>query len=467
MLYRKHRPQTWRDLDSTKIRETLGKAILNNEWAHAYLLIGTRGVGKTTAARLIAKTLNCSHRQKGEEPCNQCRLCQAITRGESLDVVEIDAASNTGVEDIRSLREKIKLAPSEAPFKVYIIDEVHMLSTAAFNALLKTLEEPPSHAVFVLCTTDPQKLPETIISRCLVYDFGRASREDIKQSLGRVIEAEGYQVLPETLEAIISKANGSFRDAVKILEQVVSSGQDVAAINSARLTAERLVPLLLLREKVGALREVEAYIASNGRIRDLLGEMLAVMRDKLLSGEGNQKELMALIPKLIEANSWLRDSPIASLPLELVIVEWCEAGTVKENDSQSSAKTGKEERKDGAAPSASSIVGEEKKEKEEKTASALTKAVSESKAESQKGIDEFVARWGEIVAATKPYNHSLNAFLKAANPGEVRDGLLVVQVAYKFHKEKLEEPKNRDILEKVIFGILGETWKVRFELKPR
>jgi DNA polymerase-3 subunit gamma/tau len=194
MYYRKYRSQTIAEIDNSEIRETLGKSLLENKFSQAYLLVGTRGSGKTSMARLIAKVVNCTGRKLGEEPCNKCESCVAITDGRSLDVVEIDAASNTGVDDIRDLREKVKLAPVQGKFKIYIIDEVHMLSTSAFNALLKTLEEPPEHVIFVLATTDPQKLPETIVSRCLVYDFKTASKEELVRSLSRVVAGEKIKV---------------------------------------------------------------------------------------------------------------------------------------------------------------------------------------------------------------------------------------------------------------------------------
>lgn len=415
MLYRKYRPQTWEELDSESVRTTLGKTVLNNDWAHAYLLIGTRGIGKTTAARLIAKTVNCPNRKKGEEPCNKCNSCKAITNASSLDVIEIDAASNTGVEDIRDLREKVRLAPTSGKYKVYIIDEVHMLSTSAFNALLKTLEEPPSHVIFVLCTTDPQKLPETITSRCLIYDFGRAKNEEIKRNLARVIKAEKYKVTEEILQIVIAKANGSHRDAVKILEQMITCGQEPSVVNSAKIAAEKLTDLILENKKTAALAELEKYTVTNGKIKELIGEMMAVLRDRLLSDDPGQAT--TLIPKLIEANTMLRDSPIASLPLELVIVEWC-------HEDQ--------------------------------------KIPPEIRPSEQSDIS---THWQEIVAATKPRNHSLNAFLKAAKPAGMKDDFLIVEVAYKFHKEKLEEPKNRDILEKVISDIMKQEIKVKFNLK--
>ena len=419
MFYRKYRPQTWEELDNKRIRETLGKAVMDNNWSHAYLLLGSRGTGKTTTARLIAKTVNCEKRKKGEEPCNRCDSCLAITAGSSLDVFEIDAASNTGVDDIRDLREKVRLAPARGPFKIYIIDEVHMLSTSAFNALLKTLEEPPAHVIFVLATTDPQKLPDTIISRCLVYDFGRAQEEEILEKLKKISGEEKIKIDDKDLLSIAKAANGSHRDAQKFLEQLTTSG---AKVDLERPNATNLIKFLENRERKKALKEIEKFVEANGKIKELISEMISLLRDQLLEG----KDVNDLIKKLIEANTLLRDSPIPSLPLEMVVVEWC---------------------------------GEEKEPEQI--------ASSPSSPRNDDTFELIKSKWDEIVAATKPHNHSLNAFLKAAKPTEIKNGSLIIQVMYKFHAEKLQEPKNRDILEQVINDIIGNKVKVKFELKSR
>lgn len=405
MFYLKYRPQIWADLDNRQIRETLGKAVLNNNFSHAYLLLGSRGTGKTTTARLIAKTVNCAKRKKGEEPCNKCDSCKAITSGNFLDVIEIDAASNTGVDDIRDLRDKIRLAPAISPYKIYIIDEVHMLSNSAFNALLKTLEEPPSHVIFILATTDPQKLPETITSRCLIYNFGKAGDAEIKEKLKKIVKEEKIVVTDQTLNVLTQRANGSHRDAQKLLEQYAVSG---ANLDLERPDATNLVNFLLKKEKNKALAEISKFVEANEKIKDLIEEMIKQFRDNLLFGNENKEDIKNLIIKLIEASTLMRDCPLPELPLELVVVEWCDKPVIASND--------------------------------------------------------VLVEWPEIVAATKSYNHSLHAFLKATKPKSLKDGTLIIEVAYKFHKEKLEEKKNLEILEKVIFDIMKKEIKVKFEL---
>src|SRR5665213_65939 len=181
VFYLKYRPQKIKDLDSQEVRERLLKILASDNLPHAFLLTGPKGLGKTSAARIVAKSVNCTNRKKGEaEPCGKCEACLSITNGTNMDVIEIDGASNRGIDEMRDLREKIRLAPLSSKKKVYIIDEVHMLTTEAFNALLKTLEEPPAHAIFILCTTEPQKVPATIVSRCLHVSFKSPTKEEMK-----------------------------------------------------------------------------------------------------------------------------------------------------------------------------------------------------------------------------------------------------------------------------------------------
>ena len=221
VFYRKYRPQTIQDLDSENVREIL-ISVLSKDPAHAFLFTGPKGLGKTSTARIVAKVVNCTAKRKDIEPCNKCEQCISITNGSNVDVLEIDAASNRGIDEIRDLKEKIRLSPMEADLKVYIIDEVHMLTTEAFNALLKTLEEPPDHAMFILCTTQAQKVPATIISRSQRFDFKRVSEKDIVGLLNSVKKDLQAQIAPEALSLIARAAEGSFRDSLSIFDQILS-----------------------------------------------------------------------------------------------------------------------------------------------------------------------------------------------------------------------------------------------------
>lgn len=446
MFYRKYRPQTVGELDNTRIKETLGKALLDNNFVHAYLLVGPKGTGKTTTGRIIAKIVNCPERKKGQEPCNRCASCQAITQGRSLDVVEIDAASNTGVDDVRDLREKIKFAPTVGPYKVYIIDEAHMLSTSAFNALLKTLEEPPPHAIFVLATTQSAKVPATIVSRCLVYNFGLVPKSDLVSSLKKVTVGEDLKVEETALSLIVEKADGSFRDAQKLLEQL--------AMHSKKIDEELLtkqlpsVPLALTQEilaalsqknKKDALEKIARFGKLGGNFRDLIASLIGQLRDLLLVKSGvsdesvtlkidlTEEECLSLVAKFTAANAQLTSCPIAQLPLEVAVIEFC--GLEKSENSQNPKI-----RKSGVPVS---------------------------------GPTQFSLYWQEVLKKIKEQNHNLVALLRASQPGKIEDGLLTLEVFYKFHKEKLEEKKNRDILEKVISDIMGRKIKIKFELTSK
>ncbi len=224
-LYRTWRPALWEEIIGQEhVVQTLRNAIRANRIGHAYLFAGPRGTGKTTTARLLAKAVNCLDADPGNHPCNQCEFCSAVNEGRFLDLIEIDAASNTSVEDVRALRDKINFSPNQGKYKVYIIDEVHMLSTAAFNALLKTLEEPPVHAIFILATTEVHKIPPTVLSRCQRHEFRRISNKQISDHLAVMAQKEGIQVEEKALNLIARQSTGSLRDAISLLDQLSSLG---------------------------------------------------------------------------------------------------------------------------------------------------------------------------------------------------------------------------------------------------
>ena len=289
-LYRVWRPQTFEDLvGQDMITKTLKNALATKQTTHAYLFAGPRGTGKTSCAKLFAKALNCPNQVNGD-PCNECEMCKAITAGRLNDVIEIDAASNNGVEEIRDIRDKVKYAPTQADYKVYIIDEVHMLSTSAFNALLKTLEEPPANVVFILATTDPHKIPATIISRTQRFDFKRITSGAILERMEYILKQKQFEYDEQALNVIARAAEGGMRDALSILDQVLSFGENKVTLDNALLvtgsvTRENLIKYLSQvqnHETVAGLQTIHAILDEGKDSKRLLEDLINCCRDLLL-----------------------------------------------------------------------------------------------------------------------------------------------------------------------------------------
>lgn len=290
-LYRKWRPQKFEDMvGQTAVTKTLKNAIIHHKMSHAYLFTGPRGTGKTSAAKIFAKAINCLNPKDGE-PCNDCLLCKGITEGTIGDVIEIDAASNNGVEEIRDIRDKARYAPTQATYKVYIIDEVHMLSTGAFNALLKTLEEPPKNVIFILATTEPHKIPATIISRTQRFDFRRITNDEIIQRLRYILEQEEIAYEEEALSVIARCANGGMRDALSLLDQVISFSDDKVSFEQAiqvsgSLTDDLMIEfvrLLTQQQAQAALLQLQDLLLLGKEASRLIEEWLEFSRDLLVA----------------------------------------------------------------------------------------------------------------------------------------------------------------------------------------
>jgi len=297
-LYRKWRPLAWDEVVSQEhVIQTLKNAVTGERVAHAYLFSGPRGTGKTTAARLLAKAVNCLAEDPAVRPCDQCAHCKAVNEGHFLDLIEIDAASNTSVDDMRDLRDKINFSPSQGRYKVYIIDEVHMLSTAAFNALLKTLEEPPAHAIFILATTEVHKIPATVLSRCQRFDFRRIPAYRIVERLSYILEQEGRAAEPAALEMIARSAEGGMRDAISLMDQLLSYGGDVITeqqVQAVRGTISgqaisQMVDFMAAGDAASGLGLINQMAEEGIDLRQLALQLVAYLRTVLVSRVGGQQ----------------------------------------------------------------------------------------------------------------------------------------------------------------------------------
>lgn len=321
-FYRVYRPQSFREMSGqSHVKRTLQNALLASKTTHAYLFSGPRGTGKTSTAKIFAKALNCE-KAPAAEPCNECPTCLSITEGSHTDVIEFDAASNSRVEEMREIIEKVRFAPASARFKVYIIDEVHMLSTSAFNALLKTLEEPPEHAVFILATTEPHKLPATIISRCQRFDFKRLSTIDILNRMKVVLEDIALQYDEQALKVIAQAAAGGMRDALSLLDQVVSfSGETVELQDALLVTGSvsqdvflEMTKSLQNRDVASVLAAVDGLIADGKEPLRLAEDFITFFRDLLLlQSEGDLSELLQLITPSEQFVEVAREIPAETL----------------------------------------------------------------------------------------------------------------------------------------------------------
>ncbi|MDR0358757.1 MAG: DNA polymerase III subunit gamma/tau, partial [bacterium] len=311
-LYRKYRSQTFADVvGQDAITRTLRGAIVSGRASHAYLFSGTRGTGKTSTARLLAKALNCSGRAPDDaEPCNECESCLAIGAGASLDLIEIDAASNRGIDEIRDLREKVNLAPSRAGGrKVYIIDEAHMLTAEAFNALLKTLEEPPEHVVFVLCTTEANRIPPTVLGRCQQFQFRRFTDEQIVGRLRHIAEREDVQVEPGALALAAHVAQGSMRDAIGLLDQLVpladgtiteATARDLLGMVDPGRVGE-LLDLVLAGRAGEALAALSQTYEGGAELRQVVRGLMETCRDRLVGAiEARDAALRARLSTVLD-----------------------------------------------------------------------------------------------------------------------------------------------------------------------
>ncbi len=458
-LYLKYRPQTIDELDLEGVRETLTNIIKSGNIPHSFLFSGPKGTGKTSAARILAKIINCTNLGKkglanaSWEPCNKCSSCLSIMNGSNIDVIELDAASNRGIDDIRSLKEGIYLSPAAAKKKVYIIDEVHMLTVEAANAFLKTLEEPPDHVIFILATTNPEKLPETVISRLVRVDFTKANAKEVARQLNRVAKGENIKITSEAIEKISSLADGSFRDAVKILESLSLKTKDIAIKDIKEENFGNFFEVLKTHDLPAqegakkALEFIENLIKNGISIKNFSGKILSDIHTSLLAKNGIGEDNLPnfSLEELINLNELItnakkENSPIIQLPLEIAIIKFFPKQpvvTVKTEVKVADATPKKEEVK----PTHTEI----------------------KKIEVKGSLDD--SSWIKLLQNIRGRNVSIEALLRAAKPLGFDGKNLNVGVYYQFHKDRLEDGKNKKILEDICKESLNlDHIKISFEL---
>ncbi|MFA6809141.1 MAG: DNA polymerase III subunit gamma/tau [Eubacteriales bacterium] len=491
-LYREWRPKNFEEIVGQEhVKITLSNAVLQGKVAHAYLFSGPRGTGKTSAAKILAKALNCKNR-RGFEPCNECESCKSIDRGLALDVMEIDAASNRGIDEIRDLREKVKLVSAGGNFKVYIIDEVHMLTTEAFNALLKTLEEPPVGVVFVLATTEAHKVPLTILSRVQRFEFHRISVALIVKRLEEVCEALGRGIENKALQVIASKAEGGMRDALSILDQCLITEGDISleyvhqvlGMVGETFSAD-LIDALLEKNYGKILDRLDEGIALGRDPRQILKELLDYLRQMLIYAASGQESyldsevaerlheqsksagvqrLLTWINVLLKGEGELRFASNARLASEMLLVQAIyEERDEKIVGSKQIQNMNSEER---VAPN----MGAQRIENDEVALVSKAEYIRnvEPKIATEKKlavvtngdikIEDIDTNWNIVLEKVRKIKKSTHAFLLKARPVDLAENnlSLVFKEGYSFHRDKFNQPENKDIVESVLEEVFGQ-----------